>query len=150
IVFQLSRLYNRRKEKLASISFFIPVIYMERLQIMDKKFGENALILIWTVAVAATGGSLFYSEVMGYIPCQLCWIHRILMYPLVIIYGVAIWKYNIDIALPGLILSGIGMAVSAYHYLVQKVPFFQEAGGACSGDVPCNVIYVNYFGFITI
>ena len=34
---------------------------------MDKKFGENALILIWTVAVAATGGSLFYSEVMGYI-----------------------------------------------------------------------------------
>jgi len=72
------------------------------------------------------------------------------MYPLVIIYGVALWKKNIDIALPGLILSGIGMAVSAYHYLVQKVPFFQEAGGACSGDVPCNVIYVNYFGFITI
>ena len=53
-------------------------------------------------------------------------------------------------ALPGLFLSGIGMFVSLYHYLVQKVSAFQDLGGACTGGVPCNVIYVNYFGFITI
>ncbi|WP_449354102.1 disulfide oxidoreductase [Virgibacillus natechei] len=115
---------------------------------MSKK-AENLLLLIWVQAFVALAGSLFYSEVMGYVPCELCWIQRIFMYPLVIIYGVAAIKKEISIALPGLILSGLGMLVSIYHYLVQKLPALQEAGDAC-GLVPCNAAYVNYFGFITI
>ncbi|MGP4065903.1 disulfide oxidoreductase [Oceanobacillus sp. M65] len=113
------------------------------------KKAENLLLLIWAQAFIALAGSLFFSEVMGYVPCELCWIQRILMYPLVIIYGVAAFKKQVSIALPGLILSGIGMFVSLYHYLVQKLPALQDAGDAC-GLVPCNVAYVNYFGFITI
>ncbi|MFD1850017.1 disulfide oxidoreductase [Oceanobacillus bengalensis] len=116
---------------------------------MSRK-AENLLILAWSQAFVAMAGSLFYSEAMGYIPCELCWYQRVLMYPLVIIYGVAAIKKDISIALPGLIMSGLGMFVSAYHYLVQKVPAFQEMGGSCTGGVPCNAIYVNYFGFITI
>lgn len=114
------------------------------------KKAENLLLIIWVQAFVATTGSLFYSEVMGYIPCELCWYQRILMYPLVIIYGLALWKKDVKMTLSGLILSGIGMFVSTYHYLLQKVPAFHEMGGSCSGAVPCNVIYVNYFGFITI
>ncbi|MUK90095.1 disulfide bond formation protein B [Ornithinibacillus sp. L9] len=114
-----------------------------------SKINENILLAIWAVSFLATAGSLFYSEVMGYIPCELCWYQRILMYPLIVIYGVAAWKKDINLALPGLILSGIGMFVSTYHYFVQKLPALQEAGGAC-GLVPCNFQYVNYFGFITI
>lgn len=110
---------------------------------------ENVLLGIWGISVIATLGSLFFSEIMGYEPCELCWYQRILMYPLVIIYGTALFKRNVSIALPGLILSGIGMCVSTYHYLVQKLPVLKEAGGAC-GLVPCNFEYVNYFGFITI
>lgn len=113
------------------------------------KMTENLLLLIWALAFIALTGSLFYSEVMGYTPCELCWFQRILMYPLVVIYGVAAVKKDISIALPGLILSGIGTFVSTYHYLVQKLPVLEEAGGAC-GLVPCNLTYVNYFGFITI
>ncbi|WP_404458715.1 disulfide oxidoreductase [Oceanobacillus kapialis] len=113
------------------------------------KKAENLLLLIWAQAFTALAGSLFFSEIMGYTPCELCWIQRILMYPLVIIYGVAAFKKQVSIALPGLILSGIGMLVSTYHYLVQKLPALQQAGDAC-GLVPCNLAYVNYFGFITI
>ncbi|MGJ9459336.1 disulfide oxidoreductase [Oceanobacillus sp. CF4.6] len=116
---------------------------------MTKK-AENLLLLIWIQAFLAMAGSLFYSEVMGYIPCELCWYQRILMYPLVVIYGVAAIKKEINVALPGLILSGIGMFVSMYHYMVQKVSAFHELGGTCTGGVPCNAIYVNYFGFVTI
>src|SRR5699024_11546405 len=39
--------------------------------------------------------------------------------------------------------------ISAYHYLLQKLPSLQEVGASC-GIVPCNTEYVNYFGFITI
>ena len=119
------------------------------MQKLTKK-AENLLLLIWVQALLATTGSLFYSEIMGYIPCELCWYQRILMYPLVIIYGLAMFKRDLKIAYSGLFLSGIGFLVSTYHYLVQKVPAFQEMGGSCSGPVPCNAIYVNYFGFITI
>lgn len=110
---------------------------------------ETILLIIWAQTVIALMGSLFYSEVMGYIPCELCWVQRVFMYPLVVIYGVAVFKKNITIALPGLILSGIGMFISTYHYLIQKLPMLQEKGGSCS-IVPCNLQYVNYFGFITI
>lgn len=114
-----------------------------------SKKEEIALFIIWTQALIATLGSLFYSEVIGYTPCDLCWIQRIFMYPLVVIYGVALIKKNFQLAFSGLILSGIGMLFSMYHYSLQKVPFMQDAGGFCTG-VPCNLQYVNYFGFITI
>lgn len=119
------------------------------MQKLTKK-AENLLLLIWVQAFLATTGSLFYSEVMGYIPCELCWYQRVLMYPLVIIYGAALFKKDAKMSFAGLFLSGIGMLVSTYHYLVQKVSAFQELGGSCTGGVPCNAIYVNYFGFITI
>src|SRR5690625_6744143 len=89
--------------------------------LMEKsKTSETILLIIWIQALVATLGSLFYSEVMGFVPCELCWIQRIFMYPLVMIYGVAAFKKDLSIALPGLFLSGIGMFISAYHYLLQR------------------------------
>lgn len=116
---------------------------------MEASKLERTLLIIWTISVIATMGSLFYSEVIGYVPCDLCWVQRIFMYPLVVIYGVATVKRNLTIALPGLILSVIGVLFSIFHYLLQKLPALQDTGGMCT-VVPCHVQYVNYFGFITI
>ncbi|MCT2535579.1 disulfide oxidoreductase [Aquibacillus koreensis] len=114
-----------------------------------KKSKEQILFIVWAQSVIATLGSLYFSEIMGFIPCELCWFQRILMYPLVIIYGTALVKKDWNIALPGLFMSGIGIGVSSYHYLVQKLPKLSEAGGSC-GIIPCNTEYINYFGFVTI
>ena len=43
------------------------------------------LWLAFLVAATATGGSLFYSEIAGFVPCELCWYQRICMYPLSIL-----------------------------------------------------------------
>lgn len=110
---------------------------------------EQALFASWGVSLIATAGSLFFSEVLKYIPCDLCWYQRILMYPLVILLGVASAKKDYTISLYGLILSLIGGLISLYHYLIQKVPALNELGSAC-GIVPCNTDYINWFGFITI
>lgn len=115
----------------------------------DQGSKELILLIIWGQALIATLGSLFFSEIMHYEPCELCWYQRILMYPLIIIYGYAALKKDIRHGLPGLIMSGIGLGVSTYHYLIQKLPALSEAGASC-GLVPCNVQYVNYAGFITI
>src|SRR3954447_15097606 len=47
------------------------------------------------VAAIATAGSLYYSEVMRFQPCEFCWFQRMFMYPLsIILLLVAIWADN--------------------------------------------------------
>lgn len=115
---------------------------------MTKKL-ENLLLFMWTVALTATLGSLYFSEIRGYEPCDLCWYQRILMYPLVLILGVAYVQRNPKIAITSLIFSVIGGCISAYHYSIQKLTFMQESAPAC-GRVACTGEYINYLGFITI
>jgi len=117
---------------------------MKRTQAM-----EQAMFASWGIALIATAGSLFFSEVLKYIPCDLCWYQRILMYPLVVLLGVASARKDYRMSLYALILSSIGGLISLYHYLIQKVPALHDLGNAC-GIVPCNSDYINWFGFITI
>lgn len=115
---------------------------------MSKKL-ENALLMIWIVSLTATLGSLYFSEIRGYIPCTLCWYQRILMYPIVIIATVAYIQKNSKIALTTAGFSCIGAVTSLYHYSLQKLDFLQDAAPAC-GLVPCTGQYINWFGFVTI
>lgn len=115
---------------------------------MTKK-SENILLFMWVVSLTATMGSLFFSEIRGYEPCELCWIQRIFMYPLVLILGVAYVQKNTRIAVTTAIFSLIGGAISLYHYGLQKVSFLSENAPAC-GRVSCTGEYINIFGFITI
>lgn len=115
---------------------------------MTKKT-ENGLLGIFGLALVATLGSLYFSEIRGYEPCELCWYQRILMYPIVLISGIAIYQKNARIALTTLVFSSIGALTSGYHYAIQKIDFFGERAPAC-GVVSCTGEYINYLGFITI
>lgn len=115
---------------------------------MSKRV-ENSLIFISIVSLIATLGSLYFSEVRGFVPCTLCWYQRILMYPIVLISGVALFQKNARIALTTAVFSVIGGSISLYHYGIQKLSFLSDSAPAC-GNVPCTGQYVNYLGFITI
>jgi disulfide bond formation protein DsbB len=110
---------------------------------------ENGLHMSWIVAVVAMLGSLYFSEILHYLPCKLCWYQRILMYPLVIILGIAAVRKDNKQYIYVLPLSVWGFGISLYHYLMQKTSLFKEAATAC-GPVPCDVDYINWLGFITI
>lgn len=111
---------------------------------------QNYLLYIaWIVSITATLGSLYFSEILEYIPCELCWFQRIFMYPLSIILGVATYSGDKSLKRVVLPLSIIGGCISYYHYMLQKVPGFAEIK-PCTQGVPCNVDYINWFGFITI
>jgi disulfide bond formation protein DsbB len=100
-----------------------------------------------TVLVAMVG-SLYYSEIAGFVPCQLCWYQRILAYPLTLILLVGILKHDLTVADYVLPFSVIGIGLSSYHYLLQIGVF--EHSPACRVGLPCDFRYVNYFGFVTI
>ncbi|RFU60683.1 disulfide oxidoreductase [Bacillus sp. V59.32b] len=110
---------------------------------------ENIFFTAWAVAIIAMFGSLYFSEIKQYEPCELCWYQRIVMYPFTVILGIAIIRKDYWISFYTMILSAIGASISAYHYLIQKVTFFSESAPAC-GRVPCTGQYINWFGFITI
>lgn len=119
---------------------------------MDKKKSDqrdNLLFFAWAISVIATLGSLYFSEIRQYPPCDICWYIRIIMYPIVLILGIAIIKKDYSAALYSTIFSGIGIPVSLYLYFIQKIPTFAENVPAC-GVVPCSVQYINWLGFITI
>ncbi|MBB6678724.1 disulfide bond formation protein B [Cohnella lubricantis] len=105
--------------------------------------------MAWLVSLAATGGSLYLSEILHYIPCNLCWFQRIFMYPLALLLGRAALKDDRSIAGYVLPLSVIGGLFSLYHYMEQKVPGLDSLL-PCRTGVPCNVDYLDWFGFITI
>jgi disulfide bond formation protein DsbB len=107
------------------------------------------LYLAWLVAVVATLGSLYFSEIRGFLPCELCWYQRIAMYPLAIILGIAAYTNDVKISKYVLPLSIIGGLIAFYHYLLEKIPGFATVA-PCSKGIPCNVAWINWFGFMTI
>ena len=120
--------------------------FREKLIIFLQDYGVQ---LAFGPALAALLGSLYFSEIAGFEPCKLCWIQRILMYPLTIILLVGI--FNQDDLIPKYVLpfSITGMGVSLYHYLLQNHVFGPESN-FCAVGASCVTRYINLMGFITI
>lgn len=110
---------------------------------------ESALWLAWLAALVATGGSLYLSEILHYPPCVLCWWQRIAMYPLVLALGVGALRNDPAVRWYALPLAAIGALIAGYHTLVQRVPALDQAT-SCSAEAPCNVMWVQAFGFVSI
>lgn len=105
--------------------------------------------LAWAQALVATTGSLFFSEVLGFVPCVLCWYQRIAMYPLVAVLAVGIVRRDRRMHAYALPLSVVGLVVAAYHNLLY-IGVIPEAVSACRAGVSCTTRYFEWFGFITI
>ncbi len=112
---------------------------------------KSQLILFscWLVASIATAGSLFFSEVMGYPPCVLCWYQRICMYPLVLILGAAFlgeeetyFRYSFP-----LVFVGLGIAI--YHNLLYY-NIIPESAAPCRQGISCTTVFFEWLGFLTI
>ena len=119
--------------------------FSTRLDSLNSTF----VFLVFLLSLVATLGSLFFSEVMNFIPCSLCWYQRIFMYPLVFLFAInllfpddKIFKYAFPLVI-------VGWAISIYHNLLM-FKIIPEKLSPCVQGVPCSVDYINWFGFITI
>ena len=117
-----------------------------QLQVVQRR---TLAYVAWVIALVATVGSLFFSEVMELPPCLLCWYQRIAMYPLVLVIACGIIMrdqrmrhYALPVCLGGLIIS-------IYHNLLYYgiVP---ESMAPCSKGISCTSRQIEWLGFITI
>ena len=104
--------------------------------------------LAFVVAIAATGGSLYFSEVAGYVPCTLCWYQRIAMYPLVVIFGTALVRRQRRPPTGTAVLATVGAVIAAYHVALEWFPSLDS--GACSASVPCTLVWFRAFGVFSM
>jgi disulfide bond formation protein DsbB len=105
----------------------------------------------FVVAAIATGGSLFFSEVAHFVPCELCWYQRICMYPLSILTLFLAYHADHRAARYLLPLPVVGAGVSIYHLLIENKVIKEPA--QCLISAPgsgCGTKWVNEFGYITI
>lgn len=107
------------------------------------------LLILWTLSLVATMGSLFFSEVMRLPPCVLCWYQRICMYPLTIIAAVGLMARDRDVARYLGPLVFIGLAIAVYHNLLyyHVIP---DSIAPCATGVSCTDRQIEWLGFITI
>jgi disulfide bond formation protein DsbB len=110
---------------------------------------RNAILLSLIISAAATMGSLYFSEILGFEPCELCWFQRIFMYPQVILFAAALWRKKKDILIYSIPLTLFGAIISIYqNYLVVASTSGQTI---CTTTGPsCVVEYFLTFGFINI
>ena len=108
------------------------------------------LWLAFLVAAIATGGSLFFSEVAHFVPCELCWFQRICMYPLTVTTLLAALFNDHRAARYLLPLPLVGAGVSIYHLLVENGVVKQTQACLVSAPGGCATKWVNEFGYITI
>ena len=120
---------------------------------LDLQSRSNAsltyVFFAFLVSLTATLGSLFFSEIMNFIPCSLCWYQRIFMYSLVFLFLTnllfpddKIFKYSISLAV-------FGWIISIYHNLLM-FGIIPEKLSPCIQGVPCSTQYINWLGFINI
>lgn len=107
------------------------------------------LFLAWGIAVVATAGSLFLSEVMEYVPCVLCWYQRIPMYALAMILGIALWTQDVLVRKYALPLALVGVALAAFHCLLY-LGLIPKGIQPCSQATPCSEVKLQLWGFVTI
>jgi disulfide bond formation protein DsbB len=141
--------------QIAIITFFLSIIWAKnrnkKLPNLCQSYWDflkqNSLLLSFLIVLGGTLSSLFYSSVIGYATCELCWFQRALIYPQVIILGVALWKKQKDIFDYVIALNIIGFLIALYQYYLQR---FNVSTNCGSGDISCSSVYILEFGYITI
>ena len=120
------------------------------LQALRSGVEGYELWLAFVVAAIATGGSLFFSEIAHFVPCELCWYQRICMYPLSITtLLVALWGDH-RAARYLLPLPIVGAGVSIYHILIENKVIAEPHQCLASAAGGCATKWINEFGYITI
>ena len=131
---------------LALVLLFLRLRNNKYLNFLDKHY----LVLGFLISLGAALFSLVYSEVVGFLPCYLCWYQRVFLFPAPFIFGAAIWSKERKIVKYVLPLFSVGFILAVYQ------SFYYYFGG--NSNLPCDASGVScyqrlvseYGGYISI
>jgi disulfide bond formation protein DsbB len=143
--------------------FLQVIIFLLIINLVFIRNRENKVLLFFKkytfyfgflISLGAVLLSLFYSNIVGFPPCELCWIERIFIYPQLILFSMELYKRDRSIVDFSIVFAILGSLVSIYHVFVESGV---ATGITCAipnsanpNIVSCAIRYVFEFGYITI
>ncbi len=133
----------------ALVALVSPAARRLLVEVRDTLLGSEVWIA-WAIALTATLGSLYFSELAKYVPCHLCWYQRIAMYPMAVILLVGALRRDVRAAVQyAFVFPIVGALISIYHIYLEENPSAQPAGCKVGGTT-CATKWIDKFGYITI
>lgn len=137
--------------QILTVAFLI--VYLSRKSFPELSEAGNilrrhGLWIAFLLTLLASAVTVIHSGIFNLPPCPLCWWQRALLYPQVVLLGIAALKRDRSIALYSIMLSIIGAGIAIYHHILQLYP----AGGLpcpAEGSISCAQILFLQFGYIT-
>lgn len=114
----------------------------------ESIFLPKARVLLWLIPTTAMAFSLYFSEVLNFIPCKLCWVQRAFMYPLAFFMLFNLIKENKIMRTVACFMASLGALVAIYHASIEKFPNWEST--ECDPSVPCTQVWFQSIGFIKI
>ena len=143
----------------SQVAAIVAIVLLATSKVRNSKFlsilASHSTLLAFIVAVTATASSLTFSDVFDMNPCKLCIYQRIVIFPQVIILGVALWKKHHDMITDyAIALASVAIPISIFHYTLQitDAPAV-HAFAPCdvTGQAPsCSNYYIHMYGYVTI
>jgi len=121
---------------LSALALFLLFLGLKKnayLDFIDKHY----LTLGFVISLFSSLFSLVYSEVIGFLPCVLCWYQRVFTFPLFLIFGAAIWGKERKIVKYVLPMISIGFIISIYQNFIY---YFGN-----SSNLPCDASGVSCY-----
>jgi len=136
---------------LGQIFIVTAVFYLIFFRKVNNKFinfiSRKVIPFSFIIAFIATCGSLYYSEIVGFAPCHLCWFQRVFMYPQVIILGLGLFKKDDSVIDYSLALASMGAIISMYHNYIY---YSATPSAICSITSPCTEVFFTGFHYISM
>lgn len=137
--------------QVGTTGLLVSYLLRNRLPSLEWKRALLAKWGLWTgfaLALAGSALTLYYSEILGFPPCPLCWWQRVFLYPQVALFALAIFRRDRAIANYSILLSTLGLGVALYHHALQVLPSGSLPCPA-EGAVSCAQRFVFEFGYVT-
>ena len=133
--------------------FFVYDLMWQGGRMVKDRIAPFLWLLITGVSVSGVLLSLLYSEIFLFVPCSLCWLQRIALYPQALM-AILAYKAQDTLQFPryGIALSIGGLLVSLYQYVYQMLPAETRDGimpCLVDGSASCADKVIDMFGFVT-
>ena len=138
--------------EVVTVAFIALIVFRKKipeLQAQVDFIGSWALFKGFGLALVASAMTLYYSEILGLLPCGLCWMQRVFLYPQVFLLGLAWWRNDRKIADYIIVLSAAGLLIALYQHYLQMGGTDILPCPATGDHTDCAVRSVFEFGYIT-
>ena len=134
--------------QIASVSALVILFFIGKkksniyLSFIDKHYLQIGFL----ISLSSSLFSWVYSEIVGFLPCYLCWYQRIFIFPLPFIFGTAIWFKDRKIVKYVLPLVVVGFVISVYQNMIYYFKANASLLPCDASGVSCYQQLVSEFG----